>query len=143
MNKIVFKGFKVAESYFKLNEVAKENEKYTIAPRFECRLASSGSEFEADFSVSIAAVTEDMPVPFDLRVVLQGKFSAENSVAPDKTEQLRYAVGTLFPFLRSHVATLTANCSVPAFVLPEIDIDAMISSSARTVQTPTPKEQLN
>ena len=70
MNKIVFKGFKVAESYFKLNEVAKENEKYTIAPRFECRLASSGSEFEADFSVSIAAVTEDMPVPFDLKVVL-------------------------------------------------------------------------
>ena len=142
MDKVIFKGFKVTESYFKLNEAAKENEKYTIAPRFECRLASSGVDFEADFSVSIATVTEDMPAPFDLKVVLKGRFSSENLVL-NKTAQLRHAVGTLFPFLRSHVATLTANCSVPAFVLPEIDIDAMISSSVRPIETPTPKEELN
>lgn len=142
MGKIVFKGFKVMESYFKLNIVAKENKKYAIAPHFECKLLSSGLEFEADFSVSIATVAEDMPAPFDLKVVLKGKFATPDA-ALEKTEQLRYAVGTLFPFLRSHVATLTANCSVPAFILPEIDIEGMMSSSVETSYATTSKEDLN
>lgn len=123
MNGIVFKGFKVIESSFKLNEKRAEG-KYTVAPRFECKLTGDEKGFDALFSVSVSSLSDVQPAPFDLKISVRGLFEDER--ANEKEERMRYAIRTLFPFLRAHAATLTASCGAPPFLLPDIDLDDML-----------------
>ena len=136
MSDVVYKGYKITKSSFSLNNV-EGGKVFTVAPRFECKLTKSVTGFEAVFSVKVASVNDDMPSPFDITCEIVGNF--ETNVTTEKEDDMRFAIKTLFPFMRAHVAMMTANCCVPSLILPEIDIESMLGESSK----PIIKEDLN
>ena len=74
--------------------------------------------------------TEVIPVPFTLSISISGLFGLEDWES-EKNKQIaeKNTVAILFPFLRSLIATVTANCSVPPYVMPVINVNAFISDN--------------
>ena len=74
--------------------------------------------------------TEEIPVPFTLSISISGIFELEDWES-EKNKQIaeKNTVAILFPFLRSLIATVTANCSVPPYVMPVINVNAFISDN--------------
>lgn len=74
--------------------------------------------------------TEEIPVPFTLSISISGLFGLEDWES-EKNKQIaeKNTVAILFPFLRSLIATVTANCSVPPYVMPVINVNAFISDN--------------
>ena len=69
--------------------------------------------------------SEDNPTPFELNVQISGIFKLDNWEEDDRSVFINTnAVAILYPFVRSLVATLTANANVPAYVLPVFNIVA-------------------
>ena len=124
--KTVFKGYRIEQSNFTVNPLIK-NETFKIAPRFECKLTGDSANFTAALTVMIDGSTGDK-TPFDLKAVISGAFSIGADVGGNKSEQLRMALVTLFPYLRAFVSTLTTACGMPPFILPYIDVDRMVAS---------------
>ena len=74
--------------------------------------------------------TEEITVPFTLSISISGLFGLEDWES-EKNKQIaeKNTVAILFPFLRSLIATVTANCSVPPYVMPVINVNAFISDN--------------
>ncbi len=128
MNKYTtFQGFRITEASIKLNQV-KDKETFKISPRFECKLTGGEQGFSALLSVLIDNTIVGEKTPFDLKVEIAGNFAMGEDLSGSKQEQLRYALNTLFPYLRSFVTNLTSSCGIPAFYLPYIDVNAMVAN---------------
>ncbi len=128
MNKYTaFQGFRITEATIKLNQV-QGKETFKISPRFECKITGGEQGFSAILSVKIDNTIVGEKTPFDLRVEIVGNFAIGEDLVGSKQEQLRYALNTLFPYLRSFVTNLTSSCGIPAFYLPYIDVDAMVAN---------------
>lgn len=69
--------------------------------------------------------TEENPSPFNLSIVISGIFELNDWESKD-TDIMKYnTLSVLFPFLRSLIATVTANASIPPYILPVININAL------------------
>ena len=120
-----FLAYRVEESYFKLKPV-KENEKFSIAPKFTCSIKSGKDEFSATLTVELGDGISVAATPFNLKASISGKFSLGADVGGDRERQVRLAVETLFPYLRAFVSFLTSASGIPPFILPNIDINGML-----------------
>ena len=68
---------------------------------------------------------EENPTPFELNVQISGIFKLDNWEEGDRSTFINTnAIAILYPFVRSLVATLTANANVPTYVLPVFNIVA-------------------
>ena len=79
-----------------------------------------------------ARVNEDIssPVPFDLNVAMFGTFTVVSE--EEQKVFIAEAIETLYPYLRASVSAITANCNIPAYVMPVIDPDAVGGEGATT-----------
>ncbi len=131
-----FLAYRVEESYFKVKPV-KENEKFTLSPKFTCSIKSGKEDFTATLTVELGDGVSVAATPFNLKASVNGRFALGEDVGSDRERQLRFAVNTLFPYLRSFVSFLTATSGLPPFMLPAIDVEAMIGGikkeSANTI----------
>lgn len=125
--KTVFQGFRINQASIKLNQVA-DKQAFKLSPRFECKMTGNEQGFSAFLSVKIDNTVSGENTPFDLKAEIVGSFALGEDLVGSKQEQLRYALNTLFPYLRSFVTNLTASCGVPAFYLPYIDVDMMVAN---------------
>lgn len=125
--KTMFQGFRVNEAKIKLNQVA-DKQTFKLSPRFECKMTGNEQGFSAFLSVTIDNTVSGENTPFDLKVEMVGSFVLGEDLSASKQEQLRYALNTLFPYLRSFVTNLTSSCGVPAFYLPYIDVENMVQN---------------
>ena len=66
-------------------------------------------------------INEDIssPVPFDLNVTSFGTFGVIKDA--DESVLVSEAMDTLYPFVRAAVASMTANCNIPPYILPLIN----------------------
>ena len=122
-----FQGFRINEANIKLNDL-KDKETFKISPRFECKMTGNDKGFSSFLSVRIDNTIIGERTPFDLKVEIVGSFLLGEDLVYSKQEQLRYALNTLFPYLRSFVTNLTSSCGIPAFNLPYIDVDTMVAN---------------
>ena len=108
-------GFKVNKIEFKTNDGIKPNTQFKIIPKIECKMGRKEENLFVNLSVR---VNEDIssPVPFNLEVALFGTFKVINEV--EQKEMVSEAMETLYPHLRATVASITANCYIPPYVLP-------------------------
>ena len=120
-------GYRGEESKLRLRPI-KPNEKFSLSPRFSCTIKGGAQNFTAILTVVLGEEVSPAPTPFDLKASLSGNFTLGEDIGDDKEKQLRFAVETLFPYLRAYVSTHTALCGVPPFILPHIDVDAMASA---------------
>lgn len=68
---------------------------------------------------------EENPTPFELNVQISGIFKLDNWEEDDRNVFIKTnAIAILYPFVRSLVATLTANANVPTYVLPVFNVAA-------------------
>ena len=131
MNDITrFVAYRTEESVFRLRPV-KENDKFTISPKFSCTIKGSNEEFAAFLTTEIGGENAPAPTPFDLKVTISGKFVTGKDTQGDKKAQLRLALTTLFPYLRAFVSTLTAASGLPAFILPFVDVDSFAEGAIK------------
>lgn len=127
INKTKLLNYRIEESYFKLNPI-KEKEKFTLAPKFTCKLVGGKETFTASLRVELDEnITGSSP--FDLRAEIKGQFITGEDAGDGKDGQLRQAVTALFPFLRSFVGILTSTSGLPPFILPAIDVENMIAGA--------------
>ena len=112
--------FRVNEIEFKFNGATKPDTQFRITPKIESKLGQNGKNLFVNLSVRI---NEDIssPVPFDLTVNAFGTFN----VLKDATEAelASETMDTLYPFVRAAVASMTANCNIPPYILPIINSD--------------------
>ena len=69
--------------------------------------------------------TKENPSPFNLSIVISGIFELIDWERNNTEIMKTNTVAILFPFLRSLIATVTANASIPPYVLPVININAL------------------
>ncbi|MBO4572157.1 MAG: protein-export chaperone SecB [Clostridia bacterium] len=125
-----FKGYRFDRSEITLNPPAK-NETFKIAPFFEltCKASDSNETLSATLSVTIKTdAATGTRAPFDLKVSLTGDFELGADLINFKKGQVRFAIETLFPYMRAFVSNLTAMCGLLPFILPLIDVEQMVSS---------------
>ena len=125
--KTIFKGYRIDSSNIALNAVT-ANQTFKIAPHFECKMTGDNENYTAKLSVAINSSITGDKTPFDLNVTISGAFAIGDDLAGNKHGQLRFAIETLFPYLRAFVSNLTALCGLPQFILPFIDTDQMVNS---------------
>lgn len=129
-----FVGYRIEESVFRLKAV-RENEKFSIAPRYSCTIKGNAERFSASLSAQIGEGVSDAPVPFDLKATVSGNFIIGEDVGSSRDLQLKTAVTVLFPYLRAFVSTLTSASGVPPFILPFVSGDTMVSGSQSSAPT--------
>ena len=119
---IKLNNFKINKINYKFNEGIKAGEKFRIQPKIECKMGKNGKNLFVNLSVRI---NEDIssPVPFDLDVAMFGVFTIVSE--EEQKVFVSEAIETLYPFLRSAVAAITANCNIPAYILPVIDPESV------------------
>ena len=122
-----FAAYRVEEVFFKIRPV-KENEKFTLSPKFTCSIRNGANDFTATLKVELGEGVSLENTPFDLKVSLSGRFMRGDDVGTDRGRQLKLAVNTLFPYLRAFVSNLTANSGLPPFLLPFIDVESMVEN---------------
>lgn len=117
---------------FKFKEGLKPGTKFQIKPKIECKMGRNQNTLFVNLSVRI---NEDIssPVPFDLAVTSFGTFNVTKEA--EESVLVSEAMDTLYPFVRAAVASMTANCNIPPYILPTI--------SAENAQVEQGKENLN
>ena len=129
-----FVGYRVEESVFRLRPI-RENEKFSISPRYSCTIKGNAERFTASLTAQIGEGVSTAPVPFDLKATICGNFIVGEDVGNSRDLQLKAAVTVLFPYLRAYVSTLTSASGVPPFILPFISGDTMVSGSQSSAPT--------
>lgn len=119
-----FYNYKVEEISFKSISQTADRRDFNLRPCFRQDIVDCGKDmYDLHISVEISP-TDDHPSPFYLKVAIVGHFSFckdnDESFSPELKEKLikSNATSILFPFLRSTVATVTANANLPALLLP-------------------------
>ena len=75
---------------------------------------------------------EENPMPFELKVQISGTFKLDNWEDEDRNIFINTnAIAILYPFVRSLVATLTANANVPTYVLPVFNLVAWFEKNEK------------
>ena len=113
-------SYRINEIEYKFNEGIKPGEKFQITPKIECKLGRNGNNLFVNLS---ARINEDIssPVPFNVRIAMFATFTATEEA--EQQVYIKEAIETLYPFLRASLAAITANCNIPAYVLPVINPD--------------------
>ncbi|MBO6263386.1 MAG: protein-export chaperone SecB [Clostridia bacterium] len=117
-------SFRVNEMQYKFHEGIQPGTRFQIKPKIECKMGRKDKTLFVNLSVK---VNEDIssPVPFDIHVAMFGTFNVIEE--EDQKVFIAEAVETLYPYLRAMVASVTANCNIPAYMLPPINPTAIAS----------------
>lgn len=115
-------NYRVNHIDFKFHETIKPGTKFQIRPKIECKMGRKDKTMIVNLSVRI---NEDIssPVPFNLSASMFGTFAVESE--QEQKVYIAEAIDCLYPFLRAAIASITANCNIPAYVLPVINGSAV------------------
>ncbi len=121
---------------FKFHEGIKPGTKFQIKPKIECKMGRKDNTLLVNLSVR---VNEDIssPVPFNLDAALFATFNVENDA--EQKVLIAEAMDCLYPLLRAAIVSITANCNIPAYVLPMINTAAVAEGDGVAV----PEQSLN
>ena len=117
-----FLDYKVMKATFSLTPDIQPNKNYKVSPKINCSIKKSAGKIFCAFNVELAR-GEEIP-PFEFSVSAVGSFSVED-IEDVKVIAVK-AAETVFPFVRSTVASLTQLANIPAYVLPIIDMETLI-----------------
>ena len=119
--------YRVNQLEFKFNEGIKPGTKFNINPKIECKVGRKDKTLFVNLSVKI---NDDIssPVPFNIFASIFATFVVKNEVEQNvfATESME----VLYPFLRAAVASITANCNIPSYVLPLIEPSNMANKGS-------------
>ncbi len=112
-----------------LNYCYNENRTIEVNPQLTRqinKIDENQAEVVLTFAISSA---EDLTTPFDFELSIRGIFESNQweTTCPDVMKINTVAI--LFPFLRSLIATVTANVNVPPYVLPVINVEQWLKQS--------------
>ena len=115
-------SYRINQLEFKFNEAIKPGVKFNINPKIECKVGRKDKTLFVNLS---AKVNDDLssPVPFNLYAAMFATFIIQNEV--EQNVYAQEAMDVLYPFLRAAIASITANCNIPAYVLPYINQNMM------------------
>lgn len=72
---------------------------------------------------------ENKQVPFTMSIIISSVFSLLNWEQESNKEIATVnTVAILFPFMRSLIATITANANVPPYILPVLNVSAWLDN---------------
>ena len=72
---------------------------------------------------------ENKQVPFTMSIIISSVFSLQNWEQESNKEIATVnTVAILFPFMRSLIATITANANVPPYILPVLNVAAWLDN---------------
>lgn len=119
-------SYRINQLEFKFNEGIKPGTKFNINPKIECKVGRKDKTLFVNLS---AKVNDDLssPVPFNLFAAMFATFVVQNEV--DQSVYAQEAMEVLYPFLRAAIAGITANCNIPAYVLPYINQSNMVQEA--------------
>lgn len=99
-----------------------------INPKFRKTIRKI-DENSASVQLEFFIDNNDLSLPFEIEVAIEGIFTLENWEMEEKKSIMKYnTVAILFPYLRSIVTMLTANANVPPYVLPVMNINALFEN---------------
>ena len=119
-------SYRINKLGFNFHEGIKPGTKFQIKPKIECKMGRKDKTLFVNLSVRI---NEDIssPVPFDIDAAMFAVFNVE--VEQDQKVFIADAMDCLYPFMRAAIAGITANCNIPAYVLPVIEYTSLTAES--------------
>lgn len=127
-NSIKLAYYRVNKINFAYNEKLNGETKFQLKPQFQCKMGKKDKLLLMNFGIKLVS-SESAPTPFDLEVELFSTFSTDEYAPEDAKLQMRACLTQLMPVLRAVVAGITANCNIPAYLMPLIDVDNMVNSA--------------
>ncbi len=128
-----FLDYKVRSAEFKLTPEIAANTNYKISPKISCQIKRGADKLLVSFDVQLLKGSD--PLPFEFSVSAVGSFSFDTS--DDPAALTIKAAETVYPFVRSSVATLTQMANIPPYMLPLIDMSQLLNSG-KTVTVSVP-----
>lgn len=128
-----FLGYEVKSISFELSDEYGKSTEFKILPEFRMSLSEPENEiYKVVLSVAIKN-TETNPQPFDLGVIMEGRFTIQMDSEDEVLKQTLLrdnTVAIMFPFVRSIVAQLTSAANVPTLLLPVINVTETFKSNS-------------
>ena len=128
-----FLDYKVLKSTFSLTTDIQPNRNYKISPKVNCNIRKGTDKLVCTFNVDLQK--KDEPIPFEFSILAVGTFEVE--INEDPSELAVKVAETVFPFVRSSIASLTQMANIPAYVLPLLDMEELLKKG-KTQTIPTP-----
>ena len=115
-------SYRINKLGFTFHEGIKPGTKFQIKPKIECKLGRKDNTLFVNLSVRI---NEDIssPVPFDIDASIFAVFNAVSE--QEQSVYIAEAMDCLYPIMRASIASITASCNIPSYVLPFIDSSAV------------------
>ena len=121
-------NYKVNQIHFDLNPDF-DSKDFNVKPTFKREI----NKIDADKAQVVLKIsmnsTQEAPSPFALQIVISGVFELKDWENSNPEIMKVNTVAILFPFLRSLLATVTCNAAVPPYVLPVLNINALLEDS--------------
>ena len=121
-SKLIFNKYIVKEVNFKYNEKFKEK---PVDILFDVdKKTNYINEKNMIIDLSVHIFEEEDKYPFYMNVTIRGFFTVENN-----EENINFepnAIAILYPYIRTIVATYTANANIMPLTLPIINVNAML-----------------
>ncbi|MCM1058221.1 MAG: protein-export chaperone SecB [Firmicutes bacterium] len=77
--------------------------------------------------INIFEPKEEKVYPFRMSVEIEGYFKSNFEAEEQGIEQYeKNAVAILFPYVRAHVSTFTANANVTPLILPTVNVNKLL-----------------
>ncbi len=128
-----FTDYKVHEASFSIVKGLAANKSYKIAPKIGCNIKKGTDKVLCTFTVELKK--GDEPIPFELSLTGVGAFLLEEN--ENVNDEIIKIAETVYPFVRSSVADLTRLANIPAYVLPLIDMSALLGVAPIVNEQPT------
>ncbi|MDE7439390.1 MAG: protein-export chaperone SecB [Clostridia bacterium] len=121
-------NYKVNQIHFDLNSDF-DGKEFNVKPTFKKEI----NKIDADKAKVVLKIamnsTKEAPAPFTLQIIISGIFELKDWENSNSEIMKVNTVAILFPFLRSLLATVTCNAAVPPYVLPVLNINALLDDN--------------
>lgn len=117
-----FLDYKVVKASFSLTPDIQPNKNYKVSPKINCSIKKGVGKIFCTFNVDLTK--GEQASPFEFSVCAVGSFLVEDN--EDVRTIAVKAAESVFPFVRSTVASLTQMANIPAYILPIIDLESLI-----------------
>lgn len=143
MNKcnLKFLGYEVLEMDFKKKELEEGIVEFSVAPQMGFNIEREDNKIDVYLSCTICNDGKQTVCPFDLTVELMGHFEENKDEESKDYDLTPNALAILYPYLRSTLSSLTLLSGVAPFILPTININALLEDQRSKQKTDDTAEQ--
>lgn len=136
-----FLGYEVLEMDFKKKAIEEGILEFNVAPKIGCNVERQDNKIDVYLSCVIRNDGKRTVCPFDATVRLAGHYEENRDEECKDYDLTPNAIAILYPYLRSTLSSLTMLGGVMPYLLPAININALLEDQRSDQESDDTAEQ--